>query len=84
MTTQAIVVNGGSSSGKSGIVPCRRAVLPDPCLAAGVDAMPTSMQSPDTGIGFAADGGVQIGSQFRELEAGFSGRARSRGTRGPR
>ncbi|HXL16315.1 MAG TPA: hypothetical protein VN961_02215 [Streptosporangiaceae bacterium] len=30
VTTQVIVLNGGSSSGRSGIAPCLQAVLPDP------------------------------------------------------
>jgi chloramphenicol 3-O-phosphotransferase len=29
MTTQVIVLNGGSSSGKSGIARCLQAILPD-------------------------------------------------------
>jgi chloramphenicol 3-O phosphotransferase len=37
VTTQVIVLNGGSSSGKSGIARCLQAVLPDPWLAFGVD-----------------------------------------------
>lgn len=75
MATQVIVLNGGSSSGKSGIVRCLQAVLRDPWLAAAVDslieAMPASMQTSDAGIEFAADGGVNVGSQFRELEAAW-------------
>ena len=75
MTTQVIVLNGGSSSGKSGILRCLQAVLRDPWLAAPVDslveAMPPSMRGSDAGIGFTADGGVTIGSQFRELEAAW-------------
>ncbi|MFE2020630.1 chloramphenicol phosphotransferase CPT [Streptomyces sp. NPDC059499] len=75
MATQVIVLNGGSSSGKSGIVRCLQAVLRDPWLAAAVDslieAMPASMQTSDAGIGFAEDGGVTVGSQFRELEAAW-------------
>ncbi|WP_433177149.1 chloramphenicol phosphotransferase CPT [Actinoallomurus sp. CA-150999] len=75
MTTQVIVLNGGSSSGKSGIARCLQAVLPDPWLAVSVDtlveAMPASMRTSETGIGFAADGGVSVGSVFRELEAAW-------------
>ncbi|MEY9836898.1 chloramphenicol phosphotransferase CPT [Streptacidiphilus sp. EB103A] len=75
MATQVIVLNGGSSSGKSGIVRCLQAVLPDPWLAAAIDslveAMPASLRSSSAGIDFAADGGVQVGSQFRELEAAW-------------
>jgi chloramphenicol 3-O phosphotransferase len=49
-----IVLNGGSSSGKSGIVRCLQEILPDPWLAFGVDsfidAMPAAMQASDAGI----------------------------------
>jgi chloramphenicol 3-O phosphotransferase len=75
MTTQVIVLNGGSSSGKSGIARCLQAVLPDPWLAVGVDtlvqAMPASMQTSDAGIEIAADGGVSVGPGFRTLEAAW-------------
>ncbi|MGW5668123.1 chloramphenicol phosphotransferase CPT [Micromonospora sp. NPDC003776] len=75
MTTQVIVLNGGSSSGKSGIVRCLQAVLPDPWLALGtdtlVDAMPASMQASDGGIEFAPGGQVSVGPQFRTLEAAW-------------
>ncbi len=43
MTTQVIVLNGGSSSGKSGIARCLQAVLPDPWLALGVDMLVQAM-----------------------------------------
>ncbi|MFI9328731.1 chloramphenicol phosphotransferase CPT [Kitasatospora sp. NPDC052868] len=73
--TQVIVLNGGSSSGKSGIVRCLQAVLPDPWLALGTDtlveAMPASMQASDGGIEFAPDGGVIVGPKFRTLEAAW-------------
>jgi chloramphenicol 3-O phosphotransferase len=67
-----IVLNGGSSSGKSGIVRCLQAVLPDPWLALGVDdlvdAMPAVMEG---GIEFAPDGGVSVGPAWRALEAAW-------------
>jgi chloramphenicol 3-O phosphotransferase len=70
-----IVLNGGSSSGKSGIVRCLQAVLPDPWLALGVDtlveAMPASMQASDAGIQFAPDGQVIVGPEFRTLQAAW-------------
>ena len=70
--TQVIVLNGGSSSGKSGLARCLQAVLPDPWLAFGVDtlveAMPASMKASETGIEFAPDGGVVVGPSFRALE----------------
>jgi chloramphenicol 3-O phosphotransferase len=85
MTTQMIIVNGGSSSGKSGIVRCLQAVLPDPWLAFGVDslieAMPAKLQGSSAGIEFAADGGVRVGPDFRALDAawveGVAGMARA-------
>ncbi|MFD9247527.1 chloramphenicol phosphotransferase, partial [Streptomyces sp. NPDC059556] len=76
MTPQIIILNGGSSAGKSGIVRCLQAVLPDPWLAFGVDslidAMPLRMQSSDDGIEFDADGGVSIGADFRALEGAWA------------
>ncbi|MFF3122360.1 chloramphenicol phosphotransferase CPT [Streptomyces sp. NPDC057908] len=70
-----IVLNGGSSSGKSGIARCLQAVLPDPWLAFGVDtliqAMPASMQASDAGIEFAPDGEVVVGPDFRTLETAW-------------
>lgn len=73
--TQVIVLNGGSSAGKSGIVRCLQAVLPDPWLALGTDtlveAMPASMQASDDGIEFAPDGAVIVGAEFRTLEAAW-------------
>lgn len=73
VTTQVIVLNGGSSSGKSGIARCLQAVLPDPWLSLGVDtligAMPPVMQGSEAGIEFAPDGGIGIGPAFRALEA---------------
>lgn len=72
-----IILNGGSSSGKSGIVRCLQAVLPDPWLAFGVDsfidALPATMQASDDGIVFEADGGVSVGADFRALEAAWAG-----------
>jgi chloramphenicol 3-O phosphotransferase len=75
VTTQVIVLNGGSSSGKSEIARCLQAVLPDPWLALGVDsligAMPVSMQATDAGITFAPDGGVSVGPEFQALQAAW-------------
>ncbi|WP_410651618.1 chloramphenicol phosphotransferase CPT [Amycolatopsis sp. cmx-4-54] len=67
--TTVIVLNGGSSSGKSGIARCLQAVLPDPWLTLGVDTLIDAMPSTvDDGIDFAADGEVSVGSGFRRLE----------------
>lgn len=75
VATQVIVLNGGSSSGKSGIARCLQALLPDPWLTIGVDcliqAMPPALQAGGDGIGFAADGSIAVGPQFLALEAAW-------------
>ncbi|WP_239103834.1 chloramphenicol phosphotransferase CPT [Microbispora corallina] len=75
MTTQVIVLNGGSSAGKSEIVRHLQAVLPQPWLAFGVDslieAMPRAMQASDAGIEFAPDGGVNVGPEFMALQSAW-------------
>ena len=75
MATQVIVLNGGSSSGKSGIARCLQAVLPDPWLVLGVDmliqALPASSPTSATGIEFAPDGEIVVGPEFRALEAAW-------------
>ncbi|MER8041597.1 chloramphenicol phosphotransferase CPT [Streptomyces sp. NPDC094032] len=72
MTTQMIILNGGSSAGKSGIVRCLQSVLPEPWLAFGVDsfvdALPARMTAADEGIEIGADGEVNVGPEFRRLE----------------
>jgi chloramphenicol 3-O phosphotransferase len=72
---QVIVLNGGSSSGKSGIARCLQAILPDPWLAFGTDtlveAMPVSLQTSATGIEFTQDGEVIVGPEFRTLETAW-------------
>ncbi|MEU6974880.1 MULTISPECIES: chloramphenicol phosphotransferase CPT [unclassified Streptomyces] len=76
MTTQMIILNGGSSAGKSGIVRCLQAVLPDPWLAFGVDsfvdALPARMQASDEGLDIGPDGGVNVGAEFRRLETAWT------------
>ncbi|WP_037679387.1 chloramphenicol phosphotransferase CPT [Streptomyces griseus] len=71
-----IILNGGSSSGKSGIVRCLQDVLPDPWPAFGVDsfvdALPARLQASDTGITFAPDGGVNVGADFMALQAAWA------------
>ncbi|WP_448317405.1 chloramphenicol phosphotransferase CPT [Streptomyces sp. CO7] len=71
-----IILNGGSSAGKSGIVRCLQSVLPDPWLAFGcdsfVDALPARMQSSQDGIVLGADGEVTVGAEFRALEAAWT------------
>lgn len=75
MTTQVIVLNGGSSSGKTRLARTLQEVLPEPWLLMAVDslieAMPASLQNAGEGIEFADDGGVTPGPRFRELEAAW-------------
>ena len=70
-----IVLNGGSSSGKSGIARCLQAILPDPWLTLGTDtlvqAMPVPARTSPALIEFAADGAVIVGPEFRRLEAAW-------------
>ncbi|MCC9710318.1 chloramphenicol phosphotransferase CPT [Streptomyces sp. MNU76] len=76
MTTQMIILNGGSSSGKSGLARCLQAELPDQWLTFGVDsltdAMPARMRTADGGIGISPDGAVAIGADFRALEQAWA------------
>ncbi|WP_427892639.1 chloramphenicol phosphotransferase CPT [Kribbella sp. GL6] len=73
MTARLIIINGGSSSGKTGIARRLQAVLPDPWLALSVDdfvdALPAVM---DGGIEFGPDGEVSVGPAFRALEAAWT------------
>lgn len=73
--TELIVLNGGSSSGKSGIARCLQAVLPDPWLTVGTDmfveTLPPSMSASDGGITLGPDGTVTVGQEFRALEAAW-------------
>ena len=58
MSTQVIVLNGGSSSGKTGIARCLQAILPQPWLRLGVDdlvdALPPSLADSGAGVAFGA------------------------------
>lgn len=75
VSTQVIVLNGGSSSGKSTIARRLQEVLPQPWLTIGtddfVDALPPAMHSGD-GIEIHADGSVQVGPEFRRLELAWT------------
>lgn len=75
MIPQVIVLNGGSSSGKSGIARCLQAILPQPWLTLGVDTLidtlPASLRASDAGIEFGADGQVTTGSVFQQLDAAW-------------
>ncbi len=72
MGTDIIVLNGGSSSGKTSIARCLQELLPEPWLTLGVDdliaAMPSSAPDREPTISFAPDGAVAVGLGFRRLE----------------
>ncbi|MET8982920.1 chloramphenicol phosphotransferase CPT [Streptomyces sp. NPDC004539] len=75
MTPQLIFLNGGSSSGKSGIVRCLQEALPGAWMAFGVDsfveALPRRMQNSEEGISFAPDGSIRVGEAFKVAEAAW-------------
>jgi chloramphenicol 3-O phosphotransferase len=73
--TQVIVLNGGSSSGKTGIARCLQAIFPRPWLRLGVDdlveALPPSLLDSVSGIEFGQQGEVTVGAGFREIESAW-------------
>ncbi len=75
MATQVIVLNGGSSSGKTGVARCLKAILPQPWIHFGIDdlleALPPSLMGQGSGIEFGAQGEVQVGEGFREIESAW-------------
>lgn len=76
MRTSVIVLNGGSSSGKTGIARCLQAVLPEPWIRLSVDdlvdALPPSLLGPDSGVAFGGPGEVTVGAGFRAVEAAWA------------
>ncbi|MGI8418906.1 MAG: chloramphenicol phosphotransferase CPT family protein [Nakamurella sp.] len=75
--TDVVVLNGGSSSGKSTIARALQPQLPTPFLTFSVDdlieAMPRSMSEEDpAGILISSDGGVIPGPEFRRLEISWN------------
>jgi chloramphenicol 3-O phosphotransferase len=82
---QVIVLNGGSSSGKSSIARTLQEILPGIWLTFGVDtfidALPARGNSPRAGITFGPDGTISFSAEHRALErswyAGLSGMARA-------
>ena len=75
ISTDIVVLNGGSSSGKTSIARCLLDLLPGPWLTLGVDdliaAMPGRRDQGDL-ITFTPDGGVSVGPGFRRLEAAWA------------
>ena len=78
MRPEVIVLNGGSSSGKSSIATCLQQRLDGTWLTLGVDDLIRAMSHgpADTTAGgtleFTADGSVVVGAAFREAETAWS------------
>jgi chloramphenicol 3-O phosphotransferase len=70
-----IVVNGGSSSGKTSLVRQVQGMLAEPWLAASiddfVDSLPPALQDSAAGFGVVAGGAVVVGEVFGRLEAAW-------------
>ncbi len=85
MTIRIILLNGGSSAGKSTLARRLQELLPEPWLSLGVDdlirAAPPSMEDTPDGLTIASDGGITVGPAYRQLEvawaAGIAAIARS-------
>ncbi|MDK1360254.1 chloramphenicol phosphotransferase [Arthrobacter sp. zg-Y1219] len=69
---QVIVLNGGSSSGKSSITRALQELLPGIWLTFGVDtfldALPDRGRSPRAGITYEQDGSITFSTEHRALE----------------
>jgi chloramphenicol 3-O phosphotransferase len=72
---QIIVLNGGSSSGKTEIARCLQSILPEPWIRLSVDdlveALPPSLFDSDSGISFGQQGEVAVSGGFLEVEAAW-------------
>ena len=66
MTTQVIVLNGGSSSGKSGIVRCLKHLLPNPWINLGIDDLIDRL--PPAMVTFGPRGEVILGEGFGDIQ----------------
>ncbi|WP_433747900.1 chloramphenicol phosphotransferase CPT family protein [Falsibacillus pallidus] len=70
-----IILNGGSSSGKTTLAKCLQKSLSTPWLRFSIDdliaAMPEYLLKEDTGIQFGEDGSVIPGTEFRKLESAW-------------
>lgn len=85
MPPRVIVLNGGSSSGKTSIARQLQAMLVEPWLAVSiddfVDSLPPALQQSSDGVDVTSDGTVGVGSVFARLErawaAGIAATARA-------
>jgi chloramphenicol 3-O phosphotransferase len=73
--TQVILLNGSSSSGKTTIARCLKAILPTPWISLSIDdllrALPPSLMDSHAGIAFGEHGEITIGEGFREIASGW-------------
>lgn len=69
MAIEVIVLNGGSSSGKTSIGRCLQELLPRPWLLLGVDDLINV--APASVISYGPHGEVILGEQWRALEAAW-------------
>ena len=76
MTTRVILLNGGSSAGKSTLARALQALLPDPWLSLGVDdlirAAPPSMEDTPEGLTIASGGIITVGPAYCALETAWA------------
>jgi chloramphenicol 3-O phosphotransferase len=75
LTTDVIVINGGSSSGKSTLVAYLQKTLPGLWMALGIDtlvgSLPPRMTGGESGIQLQDDGQIVIGADFTRLETAW-------------
>jgi chloramphenicol 3-O phosphotransferase len=73
---QVIVLNGGSSAGKSSIARHLQDVLPEQWLSLSVDtfvdALPARLREGGDGLGISADGEVTVGADFDVLDGAWT------------
>ena len=76
MTIRIILLNGGSSAGKSTLARALQALMPEPWLSLGVDdlirAAPPSMEDTPYGLTIAPGGGIVVGPAYRRLEVAWA------------
>ncbi len=72
MSATVVILNGGSSSGKTSIASCLQDLLPEPWLSLGVDTfiamLPTRLFASEQGIEFQTDGQIGLSHEFTRLE----------------
>jgi len=73
--TDIIILNGGSSSGKTTLAKCLQNSFTEPWLRFSIDdlieSMPAAMLKKDSGIKLCEDGSVSPGTEFRKLESAW-------------